>query len=97
MTKYVILGSRPWGENVWNGKPALVASQSVSGISGVLANHVLRQSLTFLNMPTIQQPEVYIGNSANLFGENLEPTNEGTKEFLEGVGKQFSEFASKFI
>jgi len=91
------IASRPWGENVWDGKPALVASQSISGISGVLANHVLRQSLTFLNMPTMQQPEVYIANSNNLFDENLQPTNKGTEEFLEGVGKQFSHFVSKFI
>lgn len=91
------IASRPWGENVWDGKPALVASQSISGLSGVLANHVLRQSLTFLNMPTMQQPEVYIANSNNLFDENLQPTNEGTAQFLEGVGKQFSDFASKFI
>lgn len=90
------VASRPWGENVWDGKPALVASQSISGISGVLANHVLRQSLTFLNMPTMQQPEVYIANSNNLFDENLEPTNKGTEDFLEGVGKQFVNFASKF-
>lgn len=91
------IASRPWGENVWDGKPALVASQSISGISGVLANHVLRQSLTFLNMPTMQQPEVYIANSNNLFDENLQPTNKDTEEFLEGVGKQFSHFVSKFI
>ena len=48
-------------------------------------------------MPTMQQPEVYIANSNNLFDENLVPTNKGTEEFLEGVGKQFSDFALKFI
>lgn len=37
------VASRPWGQNVWQGKPALVASQSISGIAGVLAHHVLRQ------------------------------------------------------
>ncbi|GGC87290.1 NADPH-dependent FMN reductase [Enterococcus wangshanyuanii] len=90
------VASRPWGQSVWGGKPALVASQSISGISGVLANHVLRQSLVFLDMPTMQQPEVYIGQSDKLFDENLEPNNEGTKDFLASVGKQFSEFAAKF-
>ena len=90
------VASRPWGQSVWGGKPALVASQSVSGVSGVLANHILRQSLVFLDMPTMQQPEVYIGHSDKLFDENLEPTNEGTKDFLAGVGKKFSEFTAKF-
>jgi len=90
------VASRPWGQNVWAGKPALVASQSISGISGVLAHHILRQSLVFLDMPTMQQPELYIGHSDQLFDENLEPTNESTKDFLASAGKQFSEFAEKF-
>lgn len=90
------VASRPWGESVWAGKPALAASQSISGISGILANHVLRQSLVFLDMPTMQQPEVYIGESNKLFDENLEPTNEGTKEFLASVGNKFSQFVAKF-
>lgn len=90
------VASRPWGQNVWAGKPALVASQSISGISGVLAHHVLRQSLVFLDMPTMQQPELYIGQSDKLFDENLEPTNEGTKEFLADAGNKFSQFVAKF-
>lgn len=91
------VASRPWGQSVWGGKPALVASQSISGISGVLAHHVLRQSLVFLDMPTMQQPELYIGNTDKLADENGHITNEGTQSFLAGAGKQFSEFAAKFI
>lgn len=91
------VASRPWGQSVWGGKPALVASQSISGISGVLAHHVLRQSLVFLDMPTMQQPELYIGNTDKLSDENGHITNEGTQSFLAGAGKQFSEFAAKFI
>ena len=91
------VASRPWGQSVWGGKPALVASQSISGISGVLAPHVLRQSLVCLDMPTMQQPELYIGNIDKLADENGHITNEGTQSFLAGAGKQFSEFAAKFI
>ncbi|KZU45446.1 oxidoreductase [Lactiplantibacillus plantarum] len=91
------VASRPWGQSVWGGNPALVASQSISGISGVLAHHVLRQSLVFLDMPTMQQPELYIGNTDKLADENGHITNEGTQSFLAGAGKQFSEFAAKFI
>ncbi len=90
------VASRPWGESVWGGKPALVASQSIAGLSGVLANHVLRQTLVMLDMPTMQQPEVYIANSAELFDDNLVLKNEGTAEFLKSTGHAFSEFASKF-
>jgi chromate reductase len=45
------VGSRPYGSSVWDGKPALIISQSPGSISGFGANHHLRQSLTFLNMP----------------------------------------------
>ncbi|GAJ25801.1 oxidoreductase [Liquorilactobacillus sucicola DSM 21376 = JCM 15457] len=48
-------------------------------------------------MPTLQQPELYIGNTNKLSDENGHITNEGTKEFLAGAGKTFSEFAKKFI
>lgn len=90
------IGSRPYGQTVWAGKPALVASQSPSGMGGALANHAVRQSLVFLDMPTMQQPELYIAKSAELFGEDLEPTNEGTKNFLADAGKAFSEFVANF-
>ncbi|KGB50684.1 ACP phosphodiesterase [Leuconostoc mesenteroides P45] len=90
------VASRPWGENVWAGKPALVASQSISGISGVLAHHVLRQSLVFLDMPTMQQPELYIGNVQTLSDEEGHIINTDTQEFLASAAKQFVTFAKKF-
>lgn len=91
------VASRPWGQNVWQGKPALVASQSISGISGVLAHHILRQSLVFLDMPTMQQPELYIGNVANLADETGQISNADTKAFLANAGNQFADFAQHFI
>lgn len=86
------VASRPWGKNVWAGKPALVASQSLSGISGALANHILRQTLTFLDMPTLQQPEVYIGNAGELLGESGEVANADTAAFLKQVAEAFDAF-----
>jgi chromate reductase len=32
-------------------------------------------------MPAMQQPEAYIGNAANLFGENDNLLNESIREF----------------
>jgi len=91
------VASRPYGESVWDGKPALVVSHSISGISGFGANHALRQSLTFLNMPVLQQPEVYLANSQNLLDDNGDVNNDGTKEFLQTVADSFTTFADKFI
>src|SRR5436189_922583 len=55
------VGSRPYGKSVWNEKPAAVISVSPGALSAFGANHHLRQSLVFLNMPALQQPEAYIG------------------------------------
>lgn len=90
------VASRPWGENVWAGKPALVASQSISGMGAMLANHVLRHSLVFLDMPAMAQPELYIGSTADLADDKGQITNEDTKAFLADAGKQFAEFAARF-
>ena len=76
------VGSRPYGENSWDGKPAAVVSVSIGNISGFGANHHLRQSLVFVNVPTMAQPEAYIGDAAGLFDDNGDLTNESTKEFL---------------
>lgn len=77
------VGSRPYGHSVWNGKPAAVMSVSPGAIGGFGANHHLRQSLTFLNMPTLQQPEAYVGGAAGLFGADGGLTNEGTTKFFK--------------
>lgn len=77
------VGSRPYGKNAWNGKPGAVISVSIGGISGFGANHHLRQSLVFVNVPTMAQPEAYIGGAADLFDAQGQLNNESTKGFLK--------------
>lgn len=80
--------------NEWSGKPALILSQSPGLISGFGANHNLRQVLSFLNMPTVQQPEVYLAETHELIDENGEFLKEGTKEFLQSAVDAFSQLIS---
>ena len=77
------VGSRPYGQNTWDGKPGAIVSVSTGNISGFGANHHLRQSLTFVNVPTMAQPEAYLGGAASLFDDNGNLTNESTKDFLK--------------
>lgn len=77
------VGSRPYGENSWNGKPAAIVSVSIGNISGFGANHHLRQSLTFVNVPTMAQPEAYIGEASALYDDNGNLNNDSTKEFFK--------------
>jgi len=85
----VDVGSRPYGASVWNGKPGAVISVSPGGVGGFGANHHLRQSLVFLNVPLLTN-EAYIGNAFSLFDENGELINEATAEFLRAYGQAFS-------
>ena len=75
------VGSRPYGKSAWAGKPSAVVSVSPGAIGGFGANHHLRQSMVFLDMPAMQQPEAYIGHAADLFDENGNLSNDSTREF----------------
>ncbi len=64
------VGSRPYGESAWSGKPGAVISVSPGAVGGFGANHHLRQSLVFLNVPCLQQPEAYLGGAGTFFDES---------------------------
>ena len=83
------VGSRPYGQSVFSGKPAAVVSSSMGPIAGFGANHHLRQSLAFLDMPTLQQPEMYLGTVTDWFDEAGAIKSADTRTF---IGK----FAAKF-
>ncbi len=84
------VGSRPYGQNAWDGKPGAVVSVSPGAIGGFGANHHLRQSLVFLNVPILQQPEAYIGGAATLFDAAGTLTNDGTRRFLQTFLEAFA-------
>ena len=59
------------------------------------ANHHLRQSLVFLNVPTMQQPEAYLGNAATLFAEDGSFANGSIREFAEKFIQAFAAWAER--
>lgn len=59
------------------------------------ANHHLRQSLVFLNMPSLQQPEAYVGNAAQLFDASGKLVNDATRVFLGKLLDTFSSWIEK--
>ncbi len=84
------VGSRPYGQSVWNGKPGAVVSVSPGSIGGFGANHHLRQSFVFLNIPAMQQPEAYIGNAAGLFDEKGNFANDSIMTFARSYMDAFA-------
>lgn len=83
------VGSRPYGKSAWSGKPGAVVSASPGGIGGFGANHHLRQSLVFLNIPAMPQPEAYIGGADKLFDAAGKLNNDGTRKFLHSFMQSF--------
>ena len=89
------VGSRPYGASIWDRKPGAIVSGSPGAIGAFGANHHLRQSLVFLNVPTMQQPEAYIGHADKLFDEHGELVNDGTRKFLQGFMQAFANWVEK--
>ena len=59
------------------------------------ANHHLRQSLVFLNVPVMAQPEAYIGNAGEMFDDHGNLINDSTREFTRKFMLAFSEWVLK--
>ncbi|MBN9067744.1 MAG: NAD(P)H-dependent oxidoreductase [Rhizobiales bacterium] len=89
------VASRPYGQGALMGKPAAIISTSIGAIGGFGANHHLRQSLCFLNMPTLEQPEAYIGNAGSLFDDEGNLANESTQDFLAKFGQAFKDHIAR--
>ncbi|MBK8772037.1 MAG: NAD(P)H-dependent oxidoreductase [Rhizobiales bacterium] len=89
-------GSRPWGQSKWGGKPAAIISTSMGNIAGFGANHHLRQTLAFLNMPTLGQPEAYIASAQNAVDDKGEIV-EASREFFKGFFQAFTNLVSRNV
>jgi chromate reductase len=89
------IASRPYGKSAWSGKPAAVVSVSPGAIGGFGANHHLRQSLVFLDMPALQQPEAYITNCAPLFDNKGTLTHESTRTYLTKFLQAFARWIER--
>jgi chromate reductase len=83
------IGSRPAGKNAWAGKPAAIVSVSPYAMGGFGANHHLRQCFVYLDMPLLQQPELYVARVESLLDASGQITNADTKELGTKFMKAF--------
>jgi chromate reductase, NAD(P)H dehydrogenase (quinone) len=90
------IGSRPYGKSVWSGKPGAIVSVSPGAIGGFGANHHLRQSLVFLNVPAMPQPEAYIGGGG-LFDDMGALANASTRDFLVKFLQAFAQWVERNV
>ncbi len=89
------VGSRPYGQSAWDGKPGAIISISPGAIGGFGANHHLRQSLVFLNVPAMTQPEAYIGNASKLLDDSGAISNNNTRDFMQKFLLSFEEWIDR--
>lgn len=82
MKNAIDVGSRPYGQSHFGGKPGAVLSASPGAIGGFGANHNLRQCMVFLDVFMLQQPESYLGGAGKFFGEDGK-LDDGVKGFLQ--------------
>lgn len=63
-------GSRPWGDNSWDGKPVALMGAS-QGLYGTLrAQYHLRQIFVNLNMYPLNKPELMVGLAQDKFDKD---------------------------
>ncbi len=90
------VGSRPYGQSIWDNKPGAVISTSPGAIGGFGANQHLRQSFVFLNIPCLQQPEAYVGDIAHILNEDGSIAKKETEQFLKNYMHAFDDWVNKF-
>jgi chromate reductase, NAD(P)H dehydrogenase (quinone) len=88
------VGSRPYGKSSWNSKPGAVISVSPGPIGAFGANHHLRQSLVFLNVPALPH-EAYIGNAAKLFDDKGALIDDSTRQFMQNFLQRFADWIER--
>ncbi|WP_434458238.1 NAD(P)H-dependent oxidoreductase [Stutzerimonas urumqiensis] len=76
------VGSRPYGQSAFSGKPGAVLTASPGAMGGFGANHHIRQCMVFLDVPLMQQPEAYLGGAASFFDEQGQ-LSDGIRPFLQ--------------
>jgi chromate reductase len=91
------IGSRPYGQSLWNSKPCAIVSASLGPMGGFGANHHLRQSLVCLNAPCMPQPEAYLSFVDKLFDASGHFTSENTAIFLKDYMNKFNEWTQRHL
>jgi len=81
--------SRPYGDNAFDGKSVAIMGASIGMLGTARAQYHLRQSLVFLNMYPLNQPEVMVPFAQEKIDQNgrvTDPkTREKIKELLEAL------------
>jgi len=86
--------SRPYGQSAWAGKPAGVIGVSVGATGTSMAQQHLRNVLSYLGVPALGQPEIFIQAKDGLFDEAGD-IGPASKKFLQNWMDQYVAWVKK--
>jgi chromate reductase, NAD(P)H dehydrogenase (quinone) len=89
--------SRPYGQSAWAGKAAGVIGISPGSIGTAIAQQHLRNSLAYLDMPTLGQPEAFIQAKEGLFDGAGNIGNEDSRKFLQDWMNRYVAWVKKHV
>ena len=84
--------SRPYGDNVWDGKPVGIMGASIGMLGTARAQYHLRQMFVFLNIFPLNQPEVMIPYAENKFDNEGNLTDQITSQKISELLKTLLEW-----
>jgi chromate reductase len=87
--------SRPYGQSAWADKPAGVLGASVGAIGTALAQQHLRNILSYLNVPTLGQPEAFVHIKEDFFDAAGNIANADTRKFLQSWMDMYVDWVKK--
>jgi chromate reductase len=88
-------GSRPHGENAFDGKPVAVMSASIGKFGGARMQYHLRQVFVYLNMYPINRPEFMLPNCARYFDKEGNLMDEDTRQRIQELLAALSDWTLK--
>lgn len=88
-------GSRPYGNNSWEGKPVAIMSASPGLLGGARAQYHLRQMFVTLNMHPLNFPEVMIAAAHQKFDEQGKCTDEETRKRIRQLVEALVDWTKK--
>lgn len=74
--------SRPYGDNAWNDKPVALMGASPGLLGTARAQILMRPLLSYLNMHTVNFPEVMIAKAHEKFDTEGNLTDEASKKLM---------------
>lgn len=89
------VGSRPWGDSAWAGKPAGVISLTPGALGAMAANHHVRQVLLAVNLAAMPYPEAYIPDAETLFDDTGSLKSVETRQFLQVFMEAFAAWVDR--